>query len=275
MSRGTAWLVFLLVAAALFGNFYVYDSIGPVADLLQQQRGFSDTQIGLLNAIYSLPNVVLILVGGILVDRFGASRVTLWTSVLWLSGAALTAFGPDITTMAAGRLLFGVGSETFLISTTVAIVDYFAERRLAFAMGLSLAIGRAGSFSADMSPAWFADAYARGWQPPLVIALAFAAMGFAAALAYRRIDLRVRGGAPAGPIGQHQRFALRDLLHFGTAYWYLLLLCVLWYAGILAFRSTFSIKYFQHVFELPLDQAGQMNSLIFLTSIVYFFLTLL
>ena len=66
---------------------------------------------------------MLILVGGILVDRFGASRVTLWTSVLWLSGAALTAFGPDITTMAAGRLLFGVGSETFLISTTVAIVD--------------------------------------------------------------------------------------------------------------------------------------------------------
>ena len=266
MSRGTAWLVFLLVAAAMFGDFYVYDSIGPVADLLQQQRGFSDTQIGLLNAIYSLPNVVLILVGGVLVDRFGASRVTLWTSAVWLSGAALTAFGPDITTMAAGRLLFGIGSETFLISTTVAIVDYFAQRHLAFAMGTSLAIGRAGSFSADMSPVWFADAYARGWQPPLVIALAFAAMGFVAALAYRRIDLRVRGGAPAGPIGQHQRFALRDLLHFGTAYWYLLLLCVLWYAVILAFRSTFAIKYFQHAHDLTLAAAGAMNSYVFLAA---------
>ena len=64
-----------LVSLALFGNFYVYDSIGPVADLLQRQRGFSDTQIGMLNAIYSLPNVVLILVGGVLVDRFGADRI--------------------------------------------------------------------------------------------------------------------------------------------------------------------------------------------------------
>ena len=53
--RGTAWLVFALAAAAAFGNAYVYDSIGPVADLLQRQLGFADTQIGMLNAIYSLP----------------------------------------------------------------------------------------------------------------------------------------------------------------------------------------------------------------------------
>jgi nitrate/nitrite transporter NarK len=69
-----AWLVLLLLAVVNYGNFYVYDSIGPVADLLQRERGFSDTQIGRLNAIYSLPNVLLILVGGVLVDRFGAGR---------------------------------------------------------------------------------------------------------------------------------------------------------------------------------------------------------
>lgn len=42
-SRGTAWTKFALVAAAMYGIFYVYDSIGPLADLLQRQRGFSDT----------------------------------------------------------------------------------------------------------------------------------------------------------------------------------------------------------------------------------------
>ncbi len=73
-SARSAWLVLALVAIANFGNFYVYDSIGPVADLLQRERGFSDTQIGWLNAIYSLPNVVLLLVGGWMVDRFGAGR---------------------------------------------------------------------------------------------------------------------------------------------------------------------------------------------------------
>ena len=265
-SRGTAWTVFMLVSAAAYGNFYVYDSIGPVADLLQRQRGFSDTQIGLLNAIYSLPNILLILVGGVLVDRFGASRMAVWTAAICLAGAALTAFGPGIATMAAGRLLFGIGAETFLLATTVSIVDYFAGGSLAFAMGLSLAIGRAGSFSADMSPTWFAGAYAQGWQPPLVIAMLIAATSFVAAAAYRWIDVRVRGNAPAAAADKHPRFKPIDLLGFGTAYWYLLALCVLWYAVMLAFRSTFSIKYFQHAHGLELAAAGAMNSYVFLAA---------
>ena len=51
--RRIVWTVCLLLAAAMYGNFYVYDAIGPLADLLQRQRGFSDTQIGMLNAIYN------------------------------------------------------------------------------------------------------------------------------------------------------------------------------------------------------------------------------
>ena len=74
MTRRGAWSVFALLAMVNYGNFYVYDSIGPVADLLQRQRGFNSSQIGMLNAIYNLPNVVLILVGGVLVDRYGAAR---------------------------------------------------------------------------------------------------------------------------------------------------------------------------------------------------------
>ena len=79
-SARIAWLVLALNSIANFGNFYVYDSIGPVADLLEQQRHFTDTQIGWLNAIYSLPNVVLILVGGVMVDRLGAARMLFWTA---------------------------------------------------------------------------------------------------------------------------------------------------------------------------------------------------
>jgi nitrate/nitrite transporter NarK len=84
--RNAGLLAMAFVAMAQFGNFYVYDSIGPVADLLQSRLGFSDTQLGTLNAIYSLPNVVLILVGGILVDRLGAGKTMLWTAGICSSG---------------------------------------------------------------------------------------------------------------------------------------------------------------------------------------------
>ncbi|HEY4079728.1 MAG TPA: MFS transporter [Burkholderiaceae bacterium] len=265
-----AWLICGLVSLAQYGNFYVYDSIGPVADLLQQQRGFTDTQVGMLNAIYSLPNVVLVLVGGILVDRFGAARMTVVTAGICLAGALLTALSPDFMGMAAGRLLFGIGAETFSIATLAAIAEYFEGGKVAFAMGLTLSIARLGSYSADKSPDWFASAYAQGWQPPLKIAVIFAASSFIAALVYWWIDRGAKAARVAG-IGhvapQAKPFVLRDLLHFGRAYWYLLLLCVLWYSVILAFRSTFSIKYFQHTHGLDLATAGTMNSYVFLAAV--------
>ena len=263
--RDTAWLVLALTAAVMVGNFYVYDSIGPVADLLQRQRNFSDTQIGLLNAIYNLPNVLLILLGGIFVDRFGAARMTLCTAAVCFVGAALTAFSPSFAGMVVGRLFFGVGAETLNIGVLAAIAQYFAGGRVAFAMGFGLAIGRAGSFAADMSPTWFARAYAQSWQPPLIIAALIAATSLAAAFGYYWVDRR-QGKAPASrPVGA-QLPVVRDLLHFGRAYWFLLALCVFWYAVMYAFRSTFSIKYFQHAHGLDLATAGAMNSYVFLAA---------
>ena len=263
--RYLPWIALALVSLANFGNFYVYDSIGPVADLLEQQRGFSNTQIGMLNAIYNLPNVVLLLAGGMLVDRFGAARMLTWTAAICLAGALLTSYGPSFTGMAAGRLLFGVGAETFNIGTIAAVVRYFPHRHLALAMGLSMALGRGGAYSADMSPTWFAGAYAGGWQPPLEIAALLAAISLVTCGAYWWLD------HVSGPRSQETHvaphFSLRDVSRFGAAYWYLLVLCVLWYSVIFAFRSTFSIKYFQHAHGLELAAAGAINSYVFLAAL--------
>lgn len=262
--RVIAWTVLALLALAYFGNYYVYDSIGPVAELLERERGFSDAEIGILNAIYSLPNIVLILLGGILVDRFGAARMLVWTAAICLAGALLTAYSPGFNGMAVGRLLFGIGGETFGIAIMAAVVKYFTGRNLAFAMGLTIAIARAGSYSADMSPTWFAAAYAEGWQPPLVIAAVLAASSLAACVGYLWLDRRSRVAEPAA---RGERFAFRHLLSFGPAYWYVLSLCVLWYSAMFAFRSTFSIKYFQHAHGLPLADAGAINAWVFLAAL--------
>ncbi len=262
-----AWWVLALVAAANYGNFYVYDSIGPVAELLGRQRGFSDSEIGLLNAVYSLPNILLLPLGGLLVDRFGAAHVMTATGAACLAGALLTALSPGFEAMAAGRLLFGVGGETFNIATLAAIVKYFTGGHLAFAVGASIALGRAGAFSVDMSPTWFADAYASGWQPPLLIAAAMAAVAFACAAGYAWLDRR-RGGELGAVPPETTGFSLREPPRFPAAYWHLLALCVLWYATIFAFRSTFAIKYFQHAHGLSLAAAGAINAWVFLAALV-------
>ena len=131
------------------------------------------------------------------------------------------------------------------ISTLAAIAQYFTGRNLALAM-----------FQPRHQP--------RGIVLRRHVALLVRAglrAGVAAAADHRGVVLsnlfrrgsRLLVDRPRGPRqysavepAASQRFAFRDLLRFGTGYWFLLVLCVLRYAVILAFRSTFSIKYFQH-----------------------------
>src|SRR5215211_6290650 len=110
------WGVLVAISVAMFGNYYVYDAVGPVADALQRLLGFTDTQIGTLNAIYSFPNIVMVLIGGIIVDRYGTRLSTLMFAIVCAVGAVVTAVSPLFPVMAAGRLIFGLGAESMIVA---------------------------------------------------------------------------------------------------------------------------------------------------------------
>ena len=71
------WCALALAAVAVSSSYYEDDVIGPIADLLHRQRGFTQSQLGMLNGVISIPNVALALVSGVLIDRFGPARVAL------------------------------------------------------------------------------------------------------------------------------------------------------------------------------------------------------
>ncbi|MEJ0038171.1 MAG: MFS transporter [Gammaproteobacteria bacterium] len=259
--------MFLAVSLASVGNYYVYDSIGPVADLLSSQLGFSDTQIGTLNAIYSLPNIFMVLVGGVLVDRFNARSVTVTTAIVCLLGAILTALGSRFPVMAAGRLLFGLGAETMIVAMTVAFAQWFTGRHFALFFALNISVSRLGSYLADRSPSFARSLYEQGWQPPLWLAVGFGAMAVAGSIGYWLVDRRE---APRGTLAiapPPDRIDWSNLLRFRAAYWYTVALCVAFYSVIFPFRSTFSIKYFQHAHQLSLEEASTLNSYVFLAAV--------
>lgn len=267
-TSAAGWWILGLTSLLMFGNYYVYDSIGPVAALLESNLGFSDAQIGSLNAIYSLPNIFLVLIGGLIIDRYGASRVAWWTTALCLGGAALTAWGGTYPSMLAGRFLFGTGAETMAVAVTVSLGIWFARGGVAFAFAISLSIARAGSYAADLSPVWAGPVYDRGWQPPLVLAVGFAALSMLAVTAYRWVDRHRTPPEPLVPAPvESERMHWRDVLRFDTAFWYLLILCVLFYSAIIPYRSTFAIKYFQHAHDMSLESAAVLNSYVYLAAI--------
>jgi MFS family permease len=266
----TKWWFLAFASVALFGNYYVYDAIGPLADTLNRELGFNDTQIGTLNAIYSLPNIFLVLAGGLLADRFGAGKVAFWTAVICFGGAALSASFGEFIPMATGRFFFGIGAETFIIALSVMIAMRFGGHVVALAMALNLSFGRLGSYTADVSPVWAGNIYDLGWQGPLLLAAAFAGVSALAAAAcwwfdlYRPADNKLVAQAAE----EHkQPFRWQDLVEFDRSFWYVAALNVLFYAVIFPFRSTFAIKYFQHAHDHTLESASVVNSYVYIAAI--------
>jgi MFS family permease len=261
-------LMFIGSALVLLGNYYVYDCIAPVAKLLSTQLHFSDTQIGTLNAIYSLPNIFLVVVGGVLVDRFTARVAVLVTTVICLAGAILTACGNQFEMMAAGRLVFGIGAETLVVAVMVAMAQWFTGGCwFALLLALNLSLARLGSYLADRSPSFAPELYARGWQPPMWLGVAFAVLSCAGALLYFHVDRRE---APRGTLNlppPPDRIDWSQVKRFGGGYWLLVLTCVTFYSVIFPFRSTFAIKYLQDAQGMSLEQASTLNSYVFLAAV--------
>jgi MFS family permease len=257
--------VLVAISLAMFGNYYVYDSISPLADVLKAQLGFSDASIGWLNAIYSIPNVFMVLVGGIVIDRVGTRRATLLFGVLCLLGAALTAASGTLEVMATGRLVFGLGAESLIVAVTTAIAKWFRGKELSFAFGVNLTIARLGSFAALNAPTWAAASYAR-WQWPLLISVGMATFCVTGAILYWLLESRAERRYDLGAAST-DKVVWADLFSFGRSYWLVVLLCITFYSAIFPFQ-TFAVKFFMEAHGASREQGGFLSSLLTLFAMV-------
>src|SRR5271154_7363784 len=96
------WMVLVFVSLAMFGSYYAYDALSPLADVLKQQLGFSDVNIGFLQAIYSFPNIFTVVIGGVIIDRIGLRKSLMIFGVLCFICPAITAASGHLSIMANG-----------------------------------------------------------------------------------------------------------------------------------------------------------------------------
>lgn len=264
--RAFRWTVLVLISLAMFGNYYIYDAISPLADLLAQQLGFSDSNIGLLQAIYSIPNVFMVLIGGFIIDRLGTKKSTLIFAVLCLLGAAITVSSGKLEIMAAGRLVFGLGAESLIVAVTTAIAKWFKGKELSFAFGINLTIARLGSFAALNSPTW-AKHYYTNWQLPLFITVAAGVICVAGAVLYWILEDNATKKYQVGQAGATDKVVLRDIFKFSTSYWLIVALCITFYSGIFPFQ-TFAVKFFIEAHGTTREFGGFLSSILTLFAMI-------
>ncbi len=264
-SRLYRWMVLVFLSLAMFGSYYAYDALSPLADVLKLQLGFSDENIGLLQAIYSFPNIFTVVIGGFIIDRLGLRKSLMIFGVLCVIGPAITASSGHLSVMAAGRLIFGMGAESLNVAVTAALARWFKGKELSFAFGINLTICRLGSFAALNSPTWARAAYAN-WRWPFLIALGLSVFCVVGAIVYWIMEVQAEKNFHLGEAST-DKVVFKDLFNFGVSYWYIVALCVTFYSAIFPFQ-TFAVKYFIEAHGTTREFGGFLSSTLTLFAMI-------
>jgi len=273
------WAVLILSSAVMFFNYYFYDALSPLKDLMQENLGFSSSDYGTFMSAYSVPNVFLLMavVGGIILDKLGI-RITGSTFISFMAiGAGITAYGasdvylaggfgyefmssfwtgisPALKMMYLGFFVFGLGAETSIVVLSKVIVKWFKGKEIALALGLNLAIGRLGTALALQLSPTLAEVQ---WTNAIWFGVILLWVGLLIFLLYTLLDLKIdkqiKETIPHDPEDEF-RWADLKFLVTNRTFIYITLLCVTFYSAVFPF-----VKYAPDLLMNKYDLARQIS----------------
>lgn len=256
-SKTMRWGVLGIISVTMLAAYFVNDVMAPLKGMLESNIGWTSTEFGTYTGAYSFLNVfVLMLIwGGLMLDRFGARFTGKLAASLMVLGTALQYF--SITSLAgaegvilgmktsvfvasAGYSIFGVGAEVAGITVTKIIAKWFRGKDMATAMGVQVAIARVGSQVAYSVAIPVAKLF--GISTPLLIGLVLLVIGLITFFIFSRMDkkfdqqledMRKEGDE------EEEKFSfshIKNILN-NQGFWLIALLCVLFYSCVFPFQK--------------------------------------
>jgi nitrate/nitrite transporter NarK len=277
------WGVLLLASFTMATNYYFYDALAPLQDLMRLNLGFSSSDYGMFISAYSFPNIFLLMaiIGGIILDRIGI-RITGFSFVFMMGiGGAITAYGssdmylnggfgydfmnsfwtgysPALKMMYLGFFIFGLGAETSIVVLSKIVVKWFKGKELAIALGLNLAIGRLGAALAlTLSPRLVHPE----WTTAVWFGVLLLWVGLLAFIIYMLIDRKLDRQTKISIKDPEDEFHLKDLKDLITnrSVIFITLLCVTFYSAVFPFIK-FAPDLLMNKYALPRHVAGDYTS---------------
>ncbi len=257
------WLALLMVSGLMFATYWFQDFFSGLKPLMESQLGISSTQFGTLISLTTIANVFgMIIIGGIILDKWGIRRSMLIFGSVATLGGAVVAIGASgiITTepskrlliMIIGRILFGIGLEITAVIITKTIVKWFKGHELALAMAINIGFGRLGSaLGTSLSPEIAHD--------NVPVAVTFAAtligIGFFLFIIYMFFDVKLDKQLNE-TVSEDEKFKFSDLKKLVTDKSFILisLLCVAFYSAVFPFMQyapDLLVNKFGFTYDLP------------------------
>ena len=119
------WGIGVLLAVGVLVNYLDRISVSVAAPQLQKELGLSPEQIGLLLSAFFWSYSLAQLPSGLLLDRFGVTRVGRAGAFLWTLASTLTALSTGYLGIFVARMLLGVAEAPGMISCQKATGYWF------------------------------------------------------------------------------------------------------------------------------------------------------
>lgn len=243
------WLVLVLISMLILSTYWFQDFFGGLKGLMETEMGFTSEEFGRLIGLTTIANLFgMIIVGGIILDKWGVRLAGLLFGGLATLGAAITAmaahgvFGDShnvqLTMMIVGRVLFGSGLEVTCVVATRTVVKWFKGYELALAMAINMGFGRLGS---AMGLALSIDIGGNSVPPAVAFAATLIGITLIVFLVYTIFDYTIdkqdkaiqseSGGEP------EEEFKFADLVELvkNRSFMFIALLCVSFYSAVFPF----------------------------------------
>ena len=142
-----------------FGAYYILDNVGVTYDTLKKQFEKKYTEkkfdfyFSLLYSIYSFPNIILPLLGGILILKIGFYNCYLLFSLLILIGQIIVVIGlrnTNMIIMLIGRFIFGLGGENINTVQSIIIINWFNKNSLSFPLAFLFSVAKSATVLNDI-----------------------------------------------------------------------------------------------------------------------------
>ena len=105
---GRRWMIGVLLGTGILINYFDRINLSVAAPQLQKEFGLSPEELGLLFSAFFWSYSLLQVPGGMVLDRFGVTRVGRWGAFLWALASAITAMASGFGGIFAARALLGV-----------------------------------------------------------------------------------------------------------------------------------------------------------------------
>lgn len=288
-SKSARWTALLIVSFTMMFGYFFTDVMSPLEPLLTAAKedgglglGWSSDEYGFFSGAYGYFNVFLLLLffGGIILDKFGIRFTGIMSTILMFGGALIKwyAVGHDFTgtiavpffgtyqtqvvLAALGFSIYGVGCEITGITVSKVIVKWFTGHELALAMGVQVALARLGTAGALGFALPFAK-WMGGVSASVGLGAALLCAGVIVFLVYCVMDKKEDASAAAVQGEPEEGFKFSDLkvLLTTTGFWYVAVLCLMFYAGVFPFLK-FATKLMIFKYGVAEDVAGLIPAML-------------